>query len=212
MLLCLILKTNNSVIASKSYNLLHDDIKSDAYFDEHKTWNEFRKGNEVAYVKIYEYSFDILLRFGSQFCNNIGLIEDTIQDIFIDLRIKRENLPEIKYSLKCYLIRVFRNKLIRYLDREKWLSKLHKSSTFDSFKFTKSSEQILIANQDGDEQLLRLEKATKLLTCKEREAIYYYYYLDMDYAEVKEILGLKSIKSTRNLVYRALHHLRKILD
>ena len=203
---------NSSVLTIKSHHLLNDYIKSEDSFDEHKIWNEFRSGDEVAYVKIYEYSFDILLQFGSQFCNNIGLIEDTIQDIFIDLRVKRENLPEIKYSLKCYLIRVFRNKLIRYLDREKWLSKLHKTSTFHAFKFTKSSEQILIASQDCDEQLFRLEKATKSLTCKEREAIYYYYYLNMSYGETKDILGLKSIKSARNLVYRALKHLRKILE
>ena len=197
--------------ATKSYNLLNHYINNEAYFDEHKIWNDFRRGDEVAYVKIYEFSFDVLMQFGSQLCNNIELIEDTIQDIFIDLRIKREKLPEIRYSLKCYLIRVFRNRLIRYLNREKWLSKLHKASAFDSFKFVKSSEQILIANQDCDEQIVRLEKATKSLTCKEREAIYYYFYLNMSYLEVKEILGLKSIKSTRNLVYRALNHLRKIL-
>ena len=200
------------MLATKSYNLLNDYIKSEAYFDEQKIWNDFREGDEVAYVKIYEFSFNVLLQFGSQLSNNIELIEDTIQDIFIDLRIKRENLPEIKYSLKWYLIKVFRNKLVRCLDRERWLSKMHKTSAFDSFKFAKSSEQILIANQDGDEQLLRLEQATKLLTCKEREAIYYYFYLNMSYAEVRDILGLKSIKSTRNLVYRALNHLRKILD
>lgn len=198
--------------AAKSYNLLNDYIKSEAYFDEHKTWNDFRRGDEVAYVKIYEFSFEVLLQVGCQLCNNIELIEDTIQDIFIDLRIKREKLPEIKYSLKYYLIKVFRNKLLRYIDREKWLANLHKTSTFDSFKFVKSSEQIMIANQDSDQLLVKLDKATKSLTCKEREAIYYYFYLNMSYVEVKQILGLKSIKSTRNLVYRALNHLRKILN
>ena len=198
--------------ATESYNLLNDYIKSETYFDEHKTWNDFRSGDEVAYVKIYEFSFDVLLQFGSQLCNNIELIEDTIQDIFIDLRIKRGKLPEIKYSLKSYILRVFRNKLIRYIDREKWLSKLHKTSAFDSFRFVKSSEQILIANQYSDEQIAKLDKATKSLTCREREAIYYFFYLNMSYVEVKEILGLRSIKSTRNLVYRALNHLRKILN
>ena len=199
------------MVANKSYNLLNDYTKSESYFDEHSIWNDFRGGDEVAYVKIYEFSFDVLLQFGFQFCNNVELIEDTIQDIFIDLRIKREKLPEIKYSLKYYLIRVFRNKLLRYIDREKWLTNLHRTSAFDSFKFVKSSEQIMIANQDSDELLVKLDKATKLLTCKEREAIYYYFYLNMSYEEVKEILGLKSIKSTRNLVYRALSHLRKVL-
>lgn len=199
------------MIAIKSNNYLNDDIKSKDYFDEYQAWNDFRNGDELAYIKIYEFSFDMLLHFGSQLCNNVELIEDTIQDIFIDLRIKRENLPEIKYSLKYYLIRVFRNKLIRYIDREKWLLNLHKTSAFDSFKFVKSSEQIMIANQDSDDRLVKLEKATNSLTSKEREAIYYYFYLNMSYIEVKEILNLKSVKSTRNLVYRALNHLREIL-
>lgn len=200
------------MVANKSYNLLNEYTKSEAYFDEHKTWNDFRQGDEVAYVKIYEFSFNVLLQFGSQLCNNVELIEDTIQDIFIDLRIKREKLPEIKYSLKYYLIRVFRNKLLRYIDREKWVTNLHRTSIYDSFKFVKSSEQIMIANQESDEQLVKLDKATKFLTSKEREAIYYYFYLNMSYIEITEILGLKSIKSTRNLVYRALNHLRKVLN
>lgn len=206
------IKNKGSSNAINSNEFFNHENKPKPYFDEKKIWDDFRKGHELAYVSIYEYGFDILLQFGSQICNNIELIEDTIQDVFVDLRIKRKNLPEIKYSLKYYLIKVFRNKLIRYIDREKWLMNLHKTSAYDSFQFVKSSEQIMISNQDFDSERIRLEKATKSLTPKEREAIYYYYYLNLSYEEVKEIFELKSIKATRNLVYRAIKHLRSILS
>lgn len=205
-------KDKGSPDGINSNNLLNDQNKSKPHFDEQKIWDDFRKGSELAYVSIYEYGFDILIQFGSQICNNIELIEDTIQDVFVDLRIKRKNLPAIKYSLKYYLIKVFRNKLIRYIDREKWLTNLHKTSAYDSFQFVKSSEQIMISNQAFDAQRIKLEKATKSLTPKEREAIYYYYYLNLSYEEVKEIFEMKSIKATRNLVYRAIKHLRSILS
>ena len=206
------IKGKESPDAINSNSLINPENKSKPHFDEQKIWNDFRKGSELAYVSIYEYGFDILIQFGCQICNNIELIEDTIQDVFVDLRIKRKNLPEIKYSLKYYLIKAFRNKLIRYIDREKWLTNLHKTSAYDSFQFVKSSEQIMISNQDFDAQRIRLEKATKSLTPKEREAIYYYYYLNLSYEEVKEIFEMKSIKATRNLVYRAIKHLRSILS
>ena len=192
-------------------NKINDHSKSEFTFDEVSLWDDFRKGDEAAYIKIYEAYFDLLLNLGFQICHKVELVEDTIQDVFIDLRIKRKTLPGIKHSLKYYLITVFKNKLIRYIDREKWLYDLHKKSLIDSFQFVQSSEHIMVSNQDYDEKIIKLERATKALTPKEREVIYYYFNLNMSYEEIKDVLNLQSVKTTRNLLYRALKHLRNLL-
>jgi RNA polymerase sigma factor (sigma-70 family) len=177
--------------------------------DEKTLWNSFREGDETAYIKIYELYFDTLLNLGIQMWNHVELVEDAVQDMFIDLRVKRKNLPEIKYSLKYYLVSSFRNKLLRYINREKWLYDLHRSYSHESFELEYPSQQFSI--QEHDLQMRKLKLATESLTSREREAIYYYYTMQMGYEEVRDLMKLKSVKASRNLIYRALKHLRKLL-
>jgi len=188
-----------------------DDYKSRVISrDLHDLWDDFCQGDETAYIVIYESYFELLFNFGLQLCRNVELVEDTIQDVFIDLRIKRKGLPKIKYSLKHYLITVFRNKLYRYFENERRLNQLHMVADAETFEFTLPAESVMVANQEQDDLIKKLNNATKSLTAKERQAIYYYYYLNMTYEEVRDLLNLKSAKIARNLVYRALKHLRKL--
>jgi RNA polymerase sigma factor (sigma-70 family) len=179
-----------------------------AGIDEKTLWDSFREGDETAYIRIYEHYFDILLNLGIQMWNHVELVEDTVQDVFIDLRLKRKNLPEIKYSLKHYLVTTFRNKLYRYIDREKWLYGIHESYCLEQFSFEPAYE---FSDQENEHQVGKLKRATESLTSREREAIYYYYTLQLGYEEVRDLMKLRSVKASRNLIYRALKHLRKLL-
>ena len=49
-------------------------------------WNQFRAGNDDAFERIYNSYFDRLYNYGCQFSKDHALVEDTLQELFLDLR------------------------------------------------------------------------------------------------------------------------------
>ncbi|MEQ8556531.1 MAG: sigma-70 family RNA polymerase sigma factor [Cyclobacteriaceae bacterium] len=174
---------------------------------EHGSWEEFKNGNEEAFIQIYQENFTSLYRYGSQYTVCRDLIKDTIQELFIDLRKNRKRLS-IK-SIKPYLFVAFRQNLIAKLKQS------NKVVTFDSdllegydFKVEISSDRMLIDSQDKDYEKERLNRVIDSLPTRQKEIIYLFYFEDMSYEEIKQLMSFKDIKSVRNLVYKAIKSLR----
>ncbi|MEQ8238370.1 MAG: hypothetical protein RIA69_04115, partial [Cyclobacteriaceae bacterium] len=49
-------------------------------------WDLFRHGNDAAFDFIYQQYFDRLYNYGRQFTSHIAIVEDAIQELFIELR------------------------------------------------------------------------------------------------------------------------------
>ena len=58
--------------------------------DDVRLWELFREGKEIAFTHIYGTHFKGLFQYGCQFTKNESLVEDALQDMFIELREKRE--------------------------------------------------------------------------------------------------------------------------
>ncbi|MEQ8239564.1 MAG: sigma-70 family RNA polymerase sigma factor, partial [Cyclobacteriaceae bacterium] len=100
----------------------------------------------------------------------------------------------------------FRRKIIRLRDKEL------KNQEFDvskSFEITVSVEDEIITNDLEKEDLQKLQLAIQELSPKYREIIYHFYYENLSYTEIQEVLGFDNVKSVRNLLYKALKSLRK---
>jgi RNA polymerase sigma factor (sigma-70 family) len=69
----------------------------------------------------------------------------------------------------------------------------------------------LINAQLDAEQSAKIKRALEELSPRKREAIYYLFFEDLSYEEIKEMMGLSSAKSARDLVYKALKSLRNSL-
>jgi len=76
------------------------------------------------------------------------------------------------------------------------------------FEIAISHEAKLINQQIDNDTKARLQKAFDVLTRREKEAMYYFFYQSMSYAEVADIMELKSAKQARNLIYKSLRALR----
>src|SRR5690606_36156630 len=70
--------------------------------DEAAIWEAFKKGNESAFIYIYETYFDQLFVYGKQFTRDEDIVKDAIQDLFITLRKSRAGLGSTD-SIKFYL-------------------------------------------------------------------------------------------------------------
>lgn len=184
-------------------------IENQLSINDKELWNLFRKGDEGAFIEIYKCYSNILFNFGSQICDDKELVKDCLQDFFLYIRDKRSKLSETD-SIKLYLIKSFRRKIIDYV--KKWNNENKKLNiNFIEFPIELSHESIFIQRQLENENLKKLEKALVNLDVKEREAIYHFYYENLSYTQIAEILEFSHVSSARRLIYRALTHLRKLI-
>jgi len=85
-------------------------------------------------------------------------------------------------------------------------------SEFRLFEIEISTEQKIIDEQIKSDNKKKLKEVIKLLTNRQREAIYCLYYEDLNYEEIKELMGFTNIRSARNLIYKALNHMKSALS
>ncbi len=173
-------------------------------------WDDFTKGDESAFIRIYKDYANSLFSYGCQFSTDRELVKDCLQDFFIYLRKNRAGFGPTD-SIKMYLFKAFRRRIIDYLKKANRERQYQESFAFSQFPVELSSESIYIHRQIEAIQLDKLNKALEALDAKEREAIYYFYYEGLSYAQIAEIFNFSHVSSARRLMYRGLSHLRKCL-
>ena len=168
-------------------------------------WDEFRAGSLEAFTALYNTHVRALYSYGRKFTPDADLVEDCIQDLFVELWKKREGLGPTD-SAKYYLFAALRNRIIR----QKQTAARRTAETFpeeDEFEITLSPEASLINDQVTREQQLYLEQALGKLTRRQREAIYLKFFECLSYDEVARVMQLE-LRSVYNLVSKAIETLK----
>lgn len=174
-------------------------------FSELEIWNLFRSGNESAFNLIYQKYFDKLYNYGCQFTQDHALVEDVLQDFFIELKRRCKHLSETDKILP-YLYVGFRRKIIRARDKQARFKELDNQGT-QSFEL--AIDVSIIEEESKEENSRRLKEAMAGLNERQRETIFLFYYENLTYEEIKEIQGFENVKSARNLLYKAIKALRE---
>jgi RNA polymerase sigma factor (sigma-70 family) len=173
--------------------------------NELELWKAFRSGNLEAFTLIYENYVQILYNYGCKLTIDKAMVEDGIQDLFIEIWKKKESLGDTN-NIKYYLFKCLRRKLVH---------KIKESNTID-YKFLSETtedsswESNLIDIQQFQLQQAHLQKAFQLLTKRQKEAVFLKFYENLSFQEVASVMGL-GIKSTYNLISKALDILRLYL-
>ena len=153
----------------------------------------FYEGDENKFEELYLEYYPRLLVYGRIISDNEGIIEDTIQELFVELWRKKDSLL-IKSSLDSYLFVSFRNNLIRKI----------KKQTYSELDFDLPDEVELPSENIGEKDL---KKWLKKLPPSQREVLFLRYYENLSYTEISEMLGI-SYQVARNFSYRALKFLK----
>lgn len=197
----------------KGINTKHVDGGEENIFEDKEDqfiWQAFRSNNESAFIFIYEKYFSDLINYGHQFTKESQLVEDCIQDLFIDLRKKRENLTNNSTSIKFYLYKALKRRIIEYRRKNKF-AVVECIGDHKDFEIVPSIETNIIQDQTKEEQLLRMRQAFSQLTDRQREALFYLYYENLSYKEIKELMGMDHVRSARNIVYKAINVLKPLV-
>ena len=174
-------------------------------------WRAFNRGDEAAFNHIYRTNASAMFRYGTQISKNEHILQDCIQNIFIDLRRKRGNLGEVR-SIKAYLLKILQRELIRKINQEKGTGYHLFDLPEHFFPIEVSHETRLIQHEFENEKKQQLEAALNQLTVRQRQAVLLLYEEGMSYQEISDLMGFSEVKSARKLIYRALATLKTILS
>ena len=159
--------------------------------------------DQEAYKELYRDYFKKFYNYGKKFTTNSPLIEDTIQEVFLDMWSNRQKLLNVK-SLNSYFFSSFRYALFRNIKQELKISGTEALETEPQF----SIDYIIINNEINEELQVKLRKALTALTAHQREAILLRFYENLSYDEVAAILNI-SVKATYKIMARSLSALKE---
>ncbi len=172
--------------------------------DDLSLWKSFKEGSESAFIFIYEKHFHLLANYGLQFLRDRDCLKDLIQDLFIEIRKNRASLSNTD-SIKLYLYKAIRRKILKFIKKRDRYQLVQEFP----FQITHHIEHTIIQNQIDQRRTNLLHAGIKNLTVRQREAIYFYFYEDLSYDQIKELMGFSQTRAARNLIYRAIKELRK---
>jgi RNA polymerase sigma factor (sigma-70 family) len=168
-------------------------------------WRRFTGGDRIAFQEIIVTHYRILHNYGTRFCRDSDFIEDVIQDLFVYLWERKQDLTDTPPSLRNYLLKAFRNRIVfelkqhqRYTD----LSENEEESTFEP-----SIQETLLRNESEGEIASQLSLMLAQLPERQREALYLKYYEDCDIQQISEIMGITR-QSVSNHLQKAMTYLR----
>ena len=170
--------------------------------EEHILFEDIKNSNEKAFNKAFDLYYSSLCFFADKILHDFDLSRSLVQQVFVDLWIKRSHLQIV--SLHSYLYQSVRNAsfdLLKHKKAEsKYLSTLEKT---ESFQITDLMEEAELAD--------RINRAIRNLPEKCREIFLLCRFEELKYAEIADRLNI-SVKTVEMQISIALKKLRKELS
>ncbi|MDR0393877.1 MAG: sigma-70 family RNA polymerase sigma factor [Tannerella sp.] len=164
----------------------------------------FLNGDDGAFSFIYNKFVDELFSYGLGLGFEREVLKDAIQDIFVKFYMNKTQLKGVVH-LKYYMFRMLKNRL---LDIYKSVVKENplEMSEFP-FLIEPSVLDELIAGEDKANLELRVGELLRILTDRQKEAIYLHFIREMEYEEVANLLDMTA-PAVRKLISRAIKRMR----
>lgn len=169
---------------------------------DNPVFQHIMNGDIDAYSGLYKEYYKRFYNYGRKFTNNVPLIEDSIQEVFLDLWNRREKLSHVD-APNFYLYSSFRYLLLKKIKQH---DKIVLNEADDAYAF--SDEHMVVSSELSEELQVKLQKAIKTLTGRQLEAIFLKYYEDLSYKEIAAMLNI-SVKATYKIMARSLLALKE---
>jgi RNA polymerase sigma factor (sigma-70 family) len=158
------------------------------------------------YRQLYTRYYPKLYNYGKKFTPDIVLVEDSIQDIFLDYW-KRSSDALQPEALNSYLFSAFRYSLFKKIGSQKRLTSLQPEYEEPDF----SADHFIIARETSGGLEAKMREALQQLTGRQREALFLRFYEGLSYEEIAGIMGI-SVKASYKLMARSLLQLKNTLS
>lgn len=169
---------------------------------EHILFSEIKNGNEASFNKAFDLYYSRLCFFADKILHDFDLSRSMVQQVFVDLWIKRDKL--MITSLQSYLYHSVHNSALDVLKRRKVESRY-----LASLEHTEASEMNDLIEEA--ELADRINRAIQNLPEKCREIFILCRFEELKYAEIADRLNI-SVKTVEMQICIALKKLRKELS
>ncbi len=169
--------------------------------EEKALFKEISKSNEKAFEKLFHRYYGHLCLFASRIIQNDNAAEEIVQDFFVKLWEKREQIT-IETSVKSYLFRAVKNLCLNFIQHNK-----------TKLRYAQSILAEVSNNQTDDDSFTEINLAEKIeesiqsLPTKRREIFRLSREEGLKYREIAEKLNI-SIKTVETQMGLAIKTLR----
>jgi len=185
---------------AKKTTQTESDIKSAQLF------NDFKNGNVAAFSALYDLHVNMLYNYGYRLTTDSELLKDCIQDVFIKIYNKRNELDSV-LNFKSYLLISLKNKLC-----DESRKRIHLSDVAVEELDTVSSDHVendYIALEKQHINNAFVSRLLNILSPRQRKAIELYYIEERKYEDICSIMEM-NYQSVRNLIHRGMIKLRSV--
>jgi RNA polymerase sigma factor (sigma-70 family) len=172
-------------------------------------WKQFKDGNQRASQIIYQIHYKKLINYGNKFVQDSELVKDVVQDLFLNLLIRKANLGEVD-NIELYLKSSLRHDLFRKIIIVK------KQMAFDEYLMDDYLiERHRIFHYHNTEEregvFVRLDKEVEKLPKRLFLAVTMRYFRGMSNQEIADQMGI-NYQSATNHIYRGIETLRDVMN
>ena len=168
-------------------------------------WQAFKNGNREAFSELYQRYVRVLYNYGMHFILDEELVQDAVQELFIDIWRLRSTLADTT-SVKFYLFRSLRRKIHLAMDRK---SNYIRINDEDGDENLPSAEEVLIQNESLTFDIKKLQHYLTILPPRQYEVIRLRFFEESSWTKIAHIMDIDE-QSVRNLVQRAVNKLRQL--
>ncbi|HEV7381009.1 MAG TPA: sigma-70 family RNA polymerase sigma factor [Dyadobacter sp.] len=180
--------------------------RSDAS-DDKIMWQRFLAGEVEAFDYLMSFHFRSLFHYGSKFSKDKEFVKDSIQDLFLALWEKRENLS-LDIAVKPYMMASLRRLMHRSQQNRNRLATDEFDTQDGLFDVEFSVEQDYIERESTLELTQKLKKILDDLPRRQKEVVYLRYYQELERNQISEIMEV-SPQTVSNLLQIAIKQLQK---
>lgn len=162
----------------------------------------------INFTELYDKQVDSLFAFGTKFTSDRELIKDCIQDVFVKLYTKKEELDSIG-NIESYLYVSLRNRINDEFRRNSRNCDDDVDENMIKFICDNSEALSLEKREEENNRNTRLVRFIKSLSPRQRQIINLYYIEQRKYDDICRIMGI-NYQSVRNLMHRSIIRLRSM--
>lgn len=168
-------------------------------------WQSFREGEKKALGQLVERYYRALKHYGLKFRVDEAVVDDAIQELFLQLWQNRLQINETE-SVKHYLLKALRHHILHYVRLQKRLAL--EELDWDTSIMKEVDSETLLINQESFANLTKaIQTQLATLPTREREALYLRYYENLSIPEIAEAMQVNR-QSVSNFLQKALSKLR----
>ncbi|GAB4022026.1 RNA polymerase sigma factor [Spirosoma koreense] len=175
---------------------------------DQQLWRSLCAGDESAFTTIFERYHRTLYNYGHKLTTDSALIQDAVQEVFIDVWRMRSTLSDDIGSVKFYLYRSLRRRIHRMQGKYPSGENIDELADHHNAPTAVTEEAVQIQQESQELVSRRIQELLTHLPKRQVEALTLYYYDEFSIAEIAQLMDVHE-KSVRNFIHRALTSLRQ---